>query len=74
MSSISLNQVLTNDDGHFKWVASSGNFGGSARNVQLLDSGKVLEAELCRCDGSWNHDRIHLDEKIGNEDGNLIFV
>jgi hypothetical protein len=74
MSSISLNQVLTNEDGHFKWVSSGGNFGGSARNVQLVDGGKVLEAELCKCDGSWNHDRIYLDEKIGNEDGDLRFV
>jgi hypothetical protein len=74
MSSISLNQVLTNEDGHFKWVGAGGNFGGSARNVHLIDGGKVLEAELCRCDGSWNHDRICLDERIGNEDGDLRLV
>jgi len=74
MSSISLNQVLTNEDGHFKWVPSGGNFGDSARNVKLLDGGEVLEAELCRCDGSWNRDRIHLDEKIGNDDGDLRIV
>ncbi|QDS77144.1 hypothetical protein FKW77_001314 [Venturia effusa] len=71
LSSISLNQVLANDDGHFRWVNQGGNFAGSARNVQLLDGGRKLEAELCRCDGTWVWDRIYLDEKITNDDGDL---
>ncbi|TID19069.1 putative glutamine-serine-proline rich [Venturia nashicola] len=71
LSSISLNKVLSNDNGHFKWVHDGGNFAGSARNIQLLDGGKKLEAELCRGDGSWVWDRIYLDEKITNEDGEL---
>lgn len=74
LSSISLNRVLSNDNGHFKWVHDGGNFAGSARNVQLLDGGKTLEAELCRCDGTWVRDRIHLDEKITNDDGDLKLV
>jgi hypothetical protein len=74
LSSISLNQVLTNDDGHFRWVSSAGNFGGSARYVNLVEGGKVLEAELCACDGRWVRDRIHLDERIENSDGDLKFV
>lgn len=74
MSSLSLNQVLTNEDGHFKWVAAGGNFGGSARDVRLVDGGMVLEAELCRCDGTWKRNRVRLDERVGNEDGELVFV
>jgi len=72
LTSISLNQVLTNEDGQFKWVDQGGNFGGSARNVQLVENGRVLQAELCRCDGSWNMDKIMLDERIENNDGNLM--
>ncbi|KAE9979519.1 hypothetical protein BLS_009725 [Venturia inaequalis] len=71
LSSISLNKILANDNGHLKWVHDGGNFAGSARNVQLLDGGKKLEAELSRCDGTWVWDRIYLDEKITNDDGEL---
>lgn len=74
LSSISLNKVLSNDNGHFKWVPDGGNFAGSARNVRLLDGGKKLEAELSRCDGSWVWDRVYLDEKIKNDDGDLVFI
>jgi uncharacterized protein YcfJ len=74
LSSISLNKILTNNDGHFGWVAGGGNFGGSARNVRLVDGGKFLEAELCSRDGHWKHSRIWLDEKITNNDGELQTV
>jgi hypothetical protein len=70
LSSISLNRVLTNDDGHFRW-AREGNFGASTRNVRLIRDGKFLQAELCRCDGSWRWDEICLDERIENSNGNL---
>jgi len=77
LSSISLNHCLTNDDGHFKWVdpgSGQGNFGGSARNVKLVEGGRVLEAELCKCDGSWRTDHVRLDERIENSDGDLKMV
>jgi len=74
LSSISLNQVLTNEDGHFRWVPSGGNFGGSARYVNLVEGGKVLEAELRACDGRWVRDRVHLDERIENSDGDLKLI
>jgi hypothetical protein len=74
LSSISLNQLLTNEDGHFRWVPSGGGFGASARNVNLVEGGRFLEAELRACDGRWLHDRICLDERIENSDGDLRFI
>jgi hypothetical protein len=74
LSSISLNQVITNDDGNFKWVHSGGNFGASARNVRLTEGGTVLEAELATRDGRWNHAKTWLNEMITNDDGELKYV
>jgi hypothetical protein len=74
LSSISLNQVITNDDGNFKWVHSGGNFAASARNVRLSEGGTVLEAELATRDGRWNHAKTWLNEMITNEDGDLKYV
>lgn len=48
-----------------------GNFGHSARNVELVD-GKRLEGELKR-DGNWVGSSIMLDERIGNDNGTLTF-
>ncbi|KAJ4397637.1 hypothetical protein N0V93_001870 [Gnomoniopsis smithogilvyi] len=73
LSSINLNRCLTNSDGHFKW-SREGNFGASARNVRLADGGKVLEAELRNAGGHWVWDKIALDEKIGNQNGELVMV
>ncbi|KKY32486.1 putative glutamine-serine-proline rich [Diaporthe ampelina] len=73
LTSISLNNCLTNDDGHFRW-AKGGNFGASARNVRLIDGGRTLEAELRNCGGSWVWDRIALDERIGNSNGDLVMA
>lgn len=73
LSAISLNDCLTNTDGHLRW-AKGGFFGGSARNVRLVDGGRTLEAELRNCAGAWVWDRIALDERIGNENGDLVFV
>ncbi|ETS82926.1 hypothetical protein PFICI_04802 [Pestalotiopsis fici W106-1] len=70
LTSISLNRLLTNDDGHFRW-SREGNFAGSARNIRLVHDGKYLEAELCRRDGSWRTDQICLDERIENSNGDL---
>jgi hypothetical protein len=75
LSSISLNAVITNDDGHFKWVShGKGNFGASARTVRLVEGGRILEAELCACNGQWRTSRIVLDERIENSDGDLKLV
>ena len=73
LSSISLNHCLTNSHGHFAWFRG-GNFGASARHVKLIDGGQVLEAELGTGDGRWNRDRIRLDERISNNNGDLIFL
>jgi len=74
MSSVSLNRHLGNDDGRFVWVGDGGNFGGSAQNVRLVEEGKVLEAELRTRDGDWRWDRVRLDERVGNNDGELVYV
>jgi uncharacterized protein YcfJ len=50
-----------------------GNFGASARNMLLADSGQRLEGELLR-DGQWHHRSIILDERIANRNGCLEFV
>lgn len=74
LSSISLNEVLTNDWGSFKWVERGGNFGASARNVKLVEAGRVLQAELNDGAGGWRRAQVLLDERIGNSDGELAFV
>ena len=53
LSSLSLNNCLSNQHGHFAWVRG-GNFGASARNVRLVENGRVLEAELGTGGGGWN--------------------
>jgi len=73
LSSLSLNNCLSNQHGAFVW-ARGGNFGASARNVRLVDGGKVLEAELGTGGGGWEWASIRLDEKVSNEDGELVFL
>lgn len=73
LSSINLNQHLTNEFGTMKWQRD-GNFGGSARNVRLADNGRVLEAELADGGGGWRYAFIHLDERITNENGELKYI
>lgn len=72
MSSISLNSCLSNDNGEFRWQRH-GNFSGSARDVRLVDGGRVLEAELDSRNG-WRRATIRLDDRITNEDGELRFL
>ncbi|KAK7751713.1 hypothetical protein SLS62_006374 [Diatrype stigma] len=129
VSIMNLNAVLSNEDGHFRWVAGGsgggasvtvmqgdtlrniagrvgcnfedlarrnnlanpdmiypgqvlsvpgggavGNFGASARDVRLVDGGRVLEAELMDTGGHWRRSHINLDERIGNENGRLTLV
>ncbi|ORY64486.1 CVNH domain-containing protein [Pseudomassariella vexata] len=125
-SSIDLNRVLGNQDGHFHWVSGSGttnyqvkqgdtlrdiarqyhcgfgdiakinhldnpdliypgqnlqvprheggNFGASARDVHLVDGGRVLEAELKNVRGDWHRSRVDLNERISNNNGHLCLV
>ncbi|KAI1081314.1 carbohydrate-binding module family 50 protein [Whalleya microplaca] len=127
VSILNLNRVLSNEDGHFRWVSggsgsgsvtvqsgdtlreiarrhncnfeelaranninnpdmiypgqnlhlpgrSVGNFSSSARDIRLVDGGRVLEAELRNTRGDWHRSRIDLDERIGNSDGELRLV
>jgi hypothetical protein len=73
LTSLSLNSCLSNQHGHFAW-GRGGNFGASSRNVRLIENGRVLEAELGTGDGRWNLDHIRLDERVSNNDGELIFL
>lgn len=73
LSSIDLNDCLTNEWGHFRW-ARGGNAFASVKNAHLIDGGRVLEADLADGRGGWNRSRIVLDERIGNEDGELVLV
>ena len=72
LSSIKLNDYLANEWGRFKW-AKGGNAFASARNVRLSANGRVLEAELGDGRGGWSSSRLVLDERIGNDDGELVF-
>jgi len=77
LSSIALNSVLTNDNGHFRWVKEGGNFAASAREVHLSPPGQgplELRAELRTVDGRWQRSSIRLDEEIENNDGDLRLV
>ena len=85
VSSISLDSLLTNDDGRFVWQ-QDGLFGLSAQNIRLVcelgddefapwieDYGHrpLLEAELRKIDGTWVKDYVWLDERIANSNGSL---
>ncbi|KPI44838.1 uncharacterized protein AB675_2786 [Cyphellophora attinorum] len=72
-SQIDLNSVLTNNCGTLQW-SRGGNFGASARNTELKDGGRVLEAELGDGRGGWSRSWIRLDERISNNDGRLIYL
>ncbi|OJJ50137.1 hypothetical protein ASPZODRAFT_1114956 [Penicilliopsis zonata CBS 506.65] len=72
-SRLPLNNVLSNDYGRFRW-SRGGNFAASARNVRLVEGGRVLEADLG--DGQGGHRRawVRLDERISNQNGHLIYL
>lgn len=69
-------QVLNIPGAAFETSGSNGggvgNFGNSARNVELVDGGRRVEGELLR-DGQWVGSTIVLDERIGNDNGTLTF-
>ncbi|KAH0320301.1 purine and uridine phosphorylase, partial [Aureobasidium melanogenum] len=72
-TSISLNDLLENQGGHFAWN-KRGNFVAAARNIRLSDYGMFLVAELVDDHGVWKDTRVDLDERIANHDGKLTFV
>jgi hypothetical protein len=72
-SRIDLNACLTNTNGSLRW-ARGGNFRPSARDVSLVDGGRVLEAELGDGRGGWIRNHIRLDERIENSNGRLSMI
>lgn len=72
-SRIDLNDCLTNTHGRFFW-ARGGNFRPSARDVRLVDGGRVLEAVLGDGQGGWVRNALRLDERIENDDGRLRMI
>jgi hypothetical protein len=72
-SRIDLNACLTNTNGSLRW-ARGGNFRPSARDVRLVDGGRVLEAELGDGRGGWVRDHVRLDERIENSNGRLAMI
>jgi hypothetical protein len=72
-SRLDLNACLTNTNGSLRW-ARNGNFRASARDVRLVDGGRVLEAELGDGRGGWVRNHVRLDERIENDNGRLSMV
>jgi hypothetical protein len=72
-SRLDLNACLTNTDGTLQW-ARNGNFRASARDVRLVDDGRVLEAELGDGRGGWVRNHVRLDERIENANGQLAMI
>ena len=68
-SKINLNHHVGNDNGHLVWGGE--NFSLSSQNITVHD-GHKLKAECRRIDGSWNWSEINLDERIGNNNGDLV--
>ena len=72
-SRLDLNACLTNTNGSLRW-ARNGNFRASARDVKLVDGGRVLEAELGDGRGGWVRNHVKLDERIENANGQLSMI
>ena len=66
---INLDAYIGNNNGVLEWGGQ--NFFQSVRDVHLHD-GHKLECEARRIDGSWNKTSINLNDKIGNNNGELV--
>jgi hypothetical protein len=66
---LNLDHHIGNNNGVLEWGGQ--NFSQSVQNVHLRD-GHILEADARRVDGSWNRTSINLNEKIGNNNGELV--
>ncbi|KAK2593565.1 hypothetical protein QQS21_008740 [Conoideocrella luteorostrata] len=70
-SQINLNEFIGNSDGWFVWGGE--NFSDTAQEIEL--EGSTLSAYLKPVDGSDRERQgIDLNEKIGNENGQLVFI
>ncbi|KAG9574295.1 hypothetical protein KCU97_g14709, partial [Aureobasidium melanogenum] len=75
-SYLHLNEILGNRDGRFVWERH-GNFTGSVQEgkIWLAEGGRALCAVLGDGRGGWNeHASIELDERISNENGQLVYL
>ncbi|CDM29696.1 hypothetical protein DTO013E5_6077 [Penicillium roqueforti] len=74
-STIDLDHHIGNDNGHFHW--DGGDFHASAENVRFDREGEygvpVLRAVLRDVDGEGHDADINLSERIGNDNGRLVF-
>ncbi|KAI1070497.1 hypothetical protein LB507_006719 [Fusarium sp. FIESC RH6] len=70
-SQIDLDQFIGNQDGWFMWGGEF--FSKSAMNVEL--EGTYLMAELTKADGDFGERQgIDLNDRISNENGELVFI
>ncbi|KAJ5795248.1 Cyanovirin-N [Penicillium paradoxum] len=74
-STMDLNQHIGNDNGHFQW--DGGDFQHSAEDISFSlegdDDVPVLRAVLRDVDGEGHNADINLSERIGNDNGTLVF-
>ncbi|KAJ5586718.1 Cyanovirin-N [Penicillium hispanicum] len=75
-SELDLNTIIGNENGEFSWGGE--NFQASATSIELHGEGDegipVLRALLGNLDGEEVPADINLAERIGNDNGNLVFV
>ncbi|KAJ5564654.1 hypothetical protein N7513_000896 [Penicillium frequentans] len=68
---INLDEFIGNEDGWFAWDGV--NFSQSARSILL--EGTTLTADLPKADGGYRERQgIDLNDRIGNENGKLVFL
>lgn len=67
---IDLDRHIGNDNGVLVWGGE--NFLSSCQNV-TIQNGHKLKCEARRINGTWNHTEINLDDKLGNNNGDLTF-
>ncbi|KAJ5352836.1 Cyanovirin-N [Penicillium brevicompactum] len=74
-STLDLNEIIGNDDGHFAW--GGGGFKDSADEISFDLEGDedvpILRAKLKDVDGEEHEADINLAERIGNDNGHLVF-
>jgi hypothetical protein len=71
--SLDLDTILGNDDGFFKLGEKS--FSLTAKKIGLDSANSsILKAKLKRKDGTWNEDRIDLDQFLDVQDGQLRYT
>ncbi|KAJ5181253.1 Cyanovirin-N [Penicillium cf. griseofulvum] len=75
-STIDLNDHIGNDNGHFHW--DGGDFHSSAEDISFDlegdDNVPILRATLTDVDGNGNSADLNLSERIGNDNGQLVFI